>query len=344
MSSSRMEDRLSAYDFILAEDKIAKHPCEKREGSRLLVLQEKLRDAQMAQLPSFIEPGDLLVVNNTKVMNARIHTQRISGGKVEVFISEIQDDTHAYARIRPSRKIKQGESFELDEEHRIQCLERVGEGWLILCQPSVGSVMSRCGEIPIPPYLKRRAEPKDSERYQSVFARHLGAVAASTASLHLSETLLKQLSERGVSTAQLTLHVGMGTFAPLREEQLGERKLHIERFVLPQETVDPIKSTKARGGRVIAVGSTVTRCLESLALQGELCAKKGETDLFIQENFSFRVIDALLTNFHLPKSSLLMLVCAFGGQKRVLDAYQHAILHNYRFYSYGDAMLVFPLK
>ena len=344
MSSSQMEERLSIYDFILAEDKIAKHPCEKREGSRLLVLQEQLQDGKMEDLASFFERGDLLVVNNTKVMKARIHTKKESGGKIEVFISQRYDDTHAYARIRPSRKIKAGACFQLDETHSIQCLERSDEGWHILCQPSVDAVMSGFGEIPIPPYLKRRAQPEDTQRYQSIFAQHLGAVAASTASLHLSPPLLEKLEERGVSIAQLTLHVGMGTFAPLREEQLREKKLHAEHFILPQETVDAIQKTKKSGGRVIAVGTTVTRCLEALALQGELCAKKGETDLFIQENFSFRVIDALLTNFHLPKSSLLMLVCAFGGQKRVLEAYQHAILHGYRFYSYGDAMLVFPQK
>ena len=333
---------LSRYDFDLPEDRIARFPLSNRIDSRILEVQaEQLVDARMRDLPLMLRSGDRLVVNDTKVMNARIYTQRQTGGAVEILVTKLIDEQHCLAMIRPSRRIKPSEVFSFDTL-QIQCLHREDALWMLKCTPSVHEIMAQAGEIPIPPYFNRRATPEDQERYQSLFAKNMGAVAASTASLHLSEQLIADLKTRGISFSTVTLHIGTGTFAPLREEQIEQKKLHSEWFSISQQTVDDIAKTKEEGGRVIAVGTTVTRCLESAALEGELCAKKGETDIFIREDFSFRVIDGLLTNFHLPKSSLLMLVCALGGQKSIMKAYHHAIAKKYRFYSYGDAMLIWP--
>jgi S-adenosylmethionine:tRNA ribosyltransferase-isomerase len=332
---------LDAYDYHLPDDRIACFPRPNRSDSRLLCIKnDVITDRYISDLLDVLRPGDRLVVNNTKVMKARIHTHRKTGGAVEVFITKIKDKQYCSALIRPSRRIKEGEELRLDEHHSILCLSRVGAAWRVRCTPSVQEVMDGFGSIPIPPYFKREANEEDEERYQSIFADQVGAVAASTASLHMSPELRDILLERGIDISTLTLHIGMGTFSPLREEQLLKKKLHKEWFSLSANTVEEILETKKSGGRVIAVGTTVTRCLESVAQQGELCEKSGETDLFIQNDFSFRVIDGLLTNFHLPKSSLLMLVCSFGGRDSILDAYQHAIENDYRFYSYGDAMLI----
>ncbi len=335
---------LARYDFTLPEDRIARFPLYNRIDSRILQVQgKKVLDGKMCDLPVLLQEGDRLVVNDTKVMHARIYTRRKTGGAVEILVTKIIDNQYCLAMIRPSRRIKNGEVFDIGSQH-IQCVRREGDLWVLECTPSVHEVMEKTGEIPIPPYFNRRATARDEERYQSIFAKELGAVAASTASLHLSEGLIQNLQSKGVTFSTITLHVGTGTFAPLREKQIIEKKLHAEWFSLSSQTVDDIKETKSKGGRVIAVGTTVTRCLESAALEGELYAKKGETDIFIQEDFSFRVIDGLLTNFHLPRSSLLMLVCAFGGRDSIMQAYHHAIENRYRFYSYGDAMLIWPTK
>lgn len=334
---------LDSYDFHLPDDRIACFPSIQRSDSRLLCIEKSVcTDRHIPDLLDVLKPGDRLVVNNTKVMKARIHTHRKTGGAVEVFITKIEDEQHCSALIRPGRRIKEGEELCLDANHSIFCLSRTGASWRVCCTPSVQEVMNEYGAIPIPPYFKREATEEDEERYQTIFADQIGAVAASTACLHISSALKDALLERGVGISMITLHVGMGTFSPLREEQLQKKRLHKEWFSLGSETVKEILETKKSGGRVIAVGTTVTRCLESVAQQGELCEKTGETDLFIQDDFSFRVIDGLLTNFHLPKSSLLMLVCSFGSKETILNAYQHAIENSYRFYSYGDAMLVFP--
>ena len=341
--NSDIETFLERYDFDLPSDQIARFPTPRRIDARILqVKDEQFFDGHMCDLPKLLQAGDRLVVNDTKVMHARIHTHRKTGGAVEILITKLIDDQHCRALIRPSRRIKQGEIFSIEEDHTIQCLSRDEHSWILSCTPSVHAIMQKIGEIPIPPYFNRKATAEDETRYQSRFAKNLGAVAASTASLHLSDQLISELKDKGVSFSTITLHIGMGTFAPLRAEQIIKKKLHSEWFSLSQQTVDDIAATKRNGGRVIAVGTTVTRCLEAAAQEGELCAKKGETDIFIQEDFSFRVIDGLLTNFHLPKSSLLMLVCAFGGKETIMQAYQHAITQQYRFYSYGDAMLIWP--
>ena len=340
---SNFLDVLNEYDFLLPEEHIARYPLPQRQDSRLLAVQGNvLHDKKMSSLPDVLKKGDLLVFNNTKVMKARIHTYRKTGGAVEVFVTKILDDQNCCALIRPSRKIKEGEQFVLGDGYELQCVSRNTDQWHLRCLPSVQEIMDTYGEIPIPPYFKREATAEDEIRYQSIFADKLGAVAASTASLHIDAELQEKITNRGIDIATLTLHIGMGTFAPLREEHIQTKKLHREWFSLEEKTIRKIQATKTSGGRVIAVGTTVARCLESVAQDGELCAKSGETEIFIQEGFSFRVMDGLLTNFHLPQSSLLMLVCAFGGKETILRAYQHAIKENYRFYSYGDAMLILP--
>ena len=334
---------LQGYDFVLPEERIARFPRESRSGARLLHVQGgTIHDRKIVDLVELLQPGDRIVVNNTKVMKARIHTRRKTGGSVEVFLTKVHDDQHCSALIRPSRKIKQGEAFILDAEHRITCLARDGGSWELRCTPSVSSVMDSFGAIPIPPYFKREADERDEERYQSIFASEEGAVAASTACLHIDEQLRARLLKKGVGISTITLHIGTGTFAPLRQEQIEAKRLHKEWFSISEQTVNDIVQTKMEGGRIIAVGTTVTRCLESVAKEGKLIAQSGETDLFIQEGFLFQVIDGLLTNFHLPQSSLLMLACALGGREHILEAYQHAIQEKYNFYSYGDAMLIDP--
>lgn len=334
---------LKDYDFVLPSVRIARFPRERRSDARLLHIHGSLmRDRGIVDLLDVLRRGDRIVVNNTKVMKARIHTKRQTGGSVEVFVTKVYDESHCSALIRPGRRIKEGEEFLLDDTHRIRCISRVGASWELECIPSVASVMDRFGSIPIPPYFKRAANEKDEERYQSIFACEEGAVAASTACLHIDASLQKRLLEKGVGISTLTLHIGTGTFAPLRSEQIEQKKLHKEWFFLSEQAVEEILETKKNGGRVIAVGTTVTRCLESVAQKGVLTAQEGETDLFIQDGFDFQVIDGLLTNFHLPQSSLLMLACAFGGRDNIMRAYEHAIQEEYDFYSYGDAMLIIP--
>ncbi|MAA78526.1 MAG: tRNA preQ1(34) S-adenosylmethionine ribosyltransferase-isomerase QueA [Deltaproteobacteria bacterium] len=334
---------LQNYTFVLPEERIARFPRKNRSDARLLYVKENsIQNRNIVDLVDLLQSGDRLVVNNTKVMKARIHTKRKTGGSVEVFVTKVHDNRHCSALIRPSRRIKEGEQFILDREHTITCLRRNDVDWTLHCTPSVSSIMDSFGSIPIPPYFKREANEQDEERYQSIFADEEGAVAASTACLHIDQTLQARLIEKGVGISAITLHIGTGTFAPLRQEQIETQKLHKEWFSISEQTVQDILETKNNGGRIIAVGTTVTRCLESVAKKGSFIAQSGETDLFIQEGFSFQVIDGLLTNFHLPQSSLLMLVCAFGGRKNILDAYHHAIQEEYNFYSYGDAMLVIP--
>ncbi len=348
--SEEYERLLGRYDFNLPDSLIAIYPPEKRSGGRLLFLHENVvQDNTILNLPTLLHEGDLLVMNNTKVMAARVAAQRKTGGRVEVFVTKVHDRISCTGMIRPSRKIKEGEVLwvchdngEVAAGYTVTCVKREGALWQLRMHPGAAELMERCGQIPIPPYLNRKATEQDRLRYQTVFAGPLGAVAAPTAGLHLSSALMKSLEEKGVRLATITLHVGMGTFSPLREENIQRNALHAERYAVSKETAAAIVETKRRGGRVIAVGTTVTRCLESLAQDGGICDKIGETSLFIRENFPFQVIDGLLTNFHLPKSSLLMLVCAFGGRERVLNAYRHAIENHYRFYSYGDAMLLFP--
>ncbi len=301
---------------------------------------------RVIDLPERLSPGDLLVVNDTRVLRCRLHLERASGGRVEVLLLRA-DAELVPALVRPAKKLKIGERLRLpgaatDDSRGVIIEGRAGDGTVIVRPlPDAVSLMAERGELPLPPYLHRDARPEDDERYQTVFAAHDGAVAAPTAGLHLTEALLGRLAERGVGLARVTLHVGQGTFQPLRAEDLARGALHAERYEISAETAAAVAACRARGGRVIAVGTTSLRALESAAdPEGRLRVGPGETTLFVREGYRPRVISGLLTNFHLPETSLLMLVCALGGRERVLGAYQEAIAHGYRFYSYGDAMLL----
>ncbi|MCP4809724.1 MAG: tRNA preQ1(34) S-adenosylmethionine ribosyltransferase-isomerase QueA [Proteobacteria bacterium] len=326
---------LSAYDFALPSERIAVHPPPERDGGRMLVLGDRTRHAVVPDVVDLLQPGDVLVVNDTRVLHARLRARRATGGAVEVFV--LGEDR---AMLRPARRLKVGEHLQVDDAGTVELLEKDDEGWRVRFHPSAQALMDAVGEVPLPPYLERSATETDRERYQTVFAEHPGAVAAPTAGLHLTEALLRRLRDKGVQVVTITLHVGAGTFRNLRAEDLERGELHPERYVVTEETA---RVVNACTGRVVAVGTTVTRTLESAVdADGVLVAGGGVTRLFLQEGARFRRVDALLTNFHLPRSSLLMLVCAFAGRERVLAAYDEAIRDGYRFYSYGDAMLVLP--
>lgn len=347
-------DPLAAFDYTLPPDRIASRPPPERDGGRLLDLTgENACDRQVVDLPSLLSPGDLLVVNNTRVVPARVRAQRASGGRVEVFFLT-HTGAEVEAMLRPARRLKQGERLIVLDRDGEPCRDvwvQVGRrshggAFSVVAHPDAQTVMARAGAMPIPPYLKRDADHDDDHRYQTIFAGPAGAVAAPTAGLHLTERILGQLDELGVKQAVVTLHVGAGTFRDLRPEDLERGELHAERYHVPQATSDAIAECKARGGRVVAVGTTATRTLESAArarwTDGGSLAGEGTTRLFLKPGDPFMVVDLLWTNLHLPRSSLLMLVCAFGGRDRVMAAYARAVERGYRFFSYGDAMIVGP--
>jgi S-adenosylmethionine:tRNA ribosyltransferase-isomerase len=332
---------LSDYDYELPSELIARWPTASRDGARMLQLGSEIAHKNVVDLPTTLRKGDLLVVNDTKVMPARVRARRSTGGAVEVFFLE-EGEGVCRALVRPSKKLKVGESLTAGP-YQIHLESRGAEGeWRVKPSVSSAQIMAEIGEMPLPPYLDRAEEAADKSRYQTVFADQSGAVAAPTASLHLSDALLQELADRGVGLAKLTLHVGIGTFRNLRPSDLANGELHPERFNVPQRCVDQIRACRMRGGRVIAVGTTVTRTLESATQPGERVPEAGEgvTRLFLREGARFSCVDGLMTNFHLPRSSLLMLVCAFAGRERVLSAYAEAISQEYRFYSYGDSMLI----
>ena len=337
---------LDDFDFTLPPELIAQHPTPERSASRLLHLAHGAQhDRQFAELPRLVEPGDLLVFNDTKVIRARLLGQKESGGQAEVMIERLVDRSHAVAQIRASKSPKPGSRIVLENAIVLTVTGRTGEQSEFFALELVGDgdlfeLVEQYGHLPLPPYITHAAGPDDETRYQTIFARHAGAVAAPTAGLHFDHETLAQLGERGAELAWLTLHVGAGTFQPVRVNDLAEHHMHTERFEIPQATVDAIARTRARGGRVIAVGTTSLRALEAAAQHGELCAGAAETDIFITPGYRFRVVDRLITNFHLPKSTLLMLVSAFAGTDIIRAAYRHAIAEGYRFFSYGDAMLL----
>jgi len=337
---------LDDFDFDLPPELIAQHPASERSASRLLhVAAGTLRDQQFVGLPQLIKPGDLLVLNDTRVIKARLYGRKDSGGKVEVMIERIADARHAVAQIRASKSPKAGSRIVIEGAFTVTVSGRSGEQSEFFALELAGAgdlyaLIEQHGRLPLPPYITHGAESDDETRYQTVFARHLGAVAAPTAGLHFDETMLATLAAQGAELAFLTLHVGAGTFQPVRVHDLSEHRMHSERFNIPQATVDAIARTRARGGRVIAVGTTSLRALEAAAQGGELVAGDAETDIFITPGYRFRVVDRLITNFHLPKSTLLMLVSAFAGTQTMRAAYRHAVARRYRFFSYGDAMLI----
>jgi S-adenosylmethionine:tRNA ribosyltransferase-isomerase len=338
---------LALYDYALPPQRIAQEPPPTRDGGRLLCLDRasgEVAHARIRDLPSQLLPGDLLVVNATRVLAARLRGRKPSGGSVEaLLLAPLGERRHralvrARGRLRVGQKLLFGRGARASEAE-IAALEP--DGSVVLAFASEDSPYA-LGETPLPPYI-RRSEPRadDVERYQTTYAREPGSVAAPTAGLHLSESLLRALDARGVERAELVLHVGLGTFRPLAEQQLASRRLHAESYVLPEETAAAIERARRRGGRVVAVGTTSARVLETCARgEGLVRSGAGQTDLFLAPGDRFRVVDALLTNFHLPRSSLLLLVAAFAGREPVLRAYAQAVRADYRFYSYGDAMLV----
>ncbi len=344
-------DRLADYDYALPPGLIAQQPLAARSDSRLLRLDRPgggLRDLRIVDLPSLLDPGDLLVFNDTRVIPARVSGRRPTGGQAEIFLERVLDDAAGLAlvQLRASKAIRPGQLLHTAAGD-VQVVEPAGSMWQVRTPCAALAFFERCGTVPLPPYITRAADADDRERYQSVFARDPGAVAAPTASLHFDAALLQALAQRGLRSATLTLHVGAGTFQPVRVESLAGHRMHPERFSVPAELAAQIAATRAAGRRVVAVGTTVVRALETAAAQAAAAGSAellqpgaGESTLFIRPGFRFRVVDAMLTNFHLPKSTLLMLVAAFAGRDAVLAAYAHAVRQGYRFFSYGDAMLI----
>jgi S-adenosylmethionine:tRNA ribosyltransferase-isomerase len=336
---------LDDFDYFLPPERIAQMPLTERSASRLLVMRgSALEDRGIRDLPGLLAPGDLLVMNDTRVIHARLFGRKDTGGHVEVLVERIAADGEVIAQVRASKAPKAGSHLLLEEVVAVDVLGRIGEFWRLSFTGDAIELIERHGRLPLPPYIDRTADAPDEERYQTVFAREKGSVAAPTAGLHFDPPLLAELATCGIETAHVTLHVGAGTFQPVRVHNLAEHRMHKERYFVPQATVDAIAACRSRGGRVVAVGTTTLRTLETTALDGEpdgkLRAGSGESELFVTPGFNFNVVDVLLTNFHLPKSTLLMLVSAFGGLENIRAAYRHAIEHNYRFFSYGDAMLL----
>jgi len=333
--------KLSDFDFELPKSLVAQHPSANRTDSRLLVLKDNFINSTFAQLGDFLKPNDLLILNDTKVIPARLFGQKDSGGKVEVLIERVVSDHEAFAMIKASRSPKVGSYIILENKVRLKiCDKNDGIYSVSFESDSILKTLNEVGHIPLPPYIDREDVKEDANRYQTVYAQNNGAVAAPTAGLHFDESLLSSLKEQGIDHTFVTLHVGTGTFQPVKVENIESHKMHSEYYEVSQESVDKIVKTKAMGGRIIAVGTTAVRTLESIALNGELSSQKGETDIFIYPGFEFRIVDVLITNFHLPKSSLVMLVSAFIGFEKMLQSYQYAIKEKYRFFSYGDAMLL----
>ena len=337
--------RTTDFDFYLPDDLIAQFPAKERSASRLLRLDGKtgkLADEKFIDLPEFIAPGDLLVFNNTKVIKARLAGSKATGGQIEALIERVIDTQHALAHIKSSRSPKPGSKLLFADAFEAEVIERQDDLFLIkiLSNRDLLDLLDQYGSLPLPPYIEHDADAHDDERYQTVYAEQPGAVAAPTAGLHFDEAMLERLKVHGVNIAYVTLHVGAGTFQPVRVDNISEHKMHSELYSVPEETVALIKATQAQGKKVTAIGTTSMRALESAARSGELMAGSGDTDIFVTPGYEFKVVERILTNFHLPKSTLLMLVSAFAGLEHIQQAYQHAIAQKYRFFSYGDAMLI----
>jgi len=351
--------RTDAYDYHLPPDRIARYPAERREGSRLLVIPRGgaggggVRDLGFTAFPELLRSGDLLVLNESRVLPVRLLGRKPTGAPCEVLlirpVGEDLDPSTAVrweALVRPGSKLKPGREVIVAPGFHVRIEAGApGGGRIVSLQTSLSSseALGRFGRLPLPPYLDREEEPLDRERYQTVYARDPGSVAAPTAGLHFTPEVLRQVEARGVEVARVSLHVGPGTFRPVESEELGAHEMHSEAWRVPPEAAAAVEGARARGGRIWAVGTTVVRTLESAAGEdGTLRAGSGETRLFIAPGFRFRVVDGLLTNFHLPRSTLLMLVSAFAGHEATMEAYAHAVASGYRFYSYGDAMAVLP--
>ena len=339
--------QLSDFNYDLPTELIAQHPLANRTDSRLLEIKADgsnaaiLVDRQFRDILNLIKPGDLLVFNDTKVIPARLHGKKETGGNVELLIERITGDKQAWVQVRASKVPKTGSIVHIHnragETFPVEIIGYDGRFYEVRFPENIFSLLEHFGELPLPPYIEHQPNQEDANRYQTVLAKNPGAVAAPTAGLHFDQLILSQLQELGVKQASVTLHVGAGTFTPVREEDLSKHKMHYEWFSIPTETMAAIESTHQAGGRVIAVGTTSLRALES---QAQMQKNSGETNLFITPGYTFKTVDCLLTNFHLPKSTLLMLVSAFAGVDNIRNAYQHAIHNQYRFFSYGDAMFL----
>ncbi len=337
--------QLDDFDYHLPEELIAQAPAAVRSASRLLHLDGvtgALSDRRFADVLELLQPGDLLVLNDTRVIKARLTGRKATGGRIEVLIERVIDPHEAWAQIRASHAPKPGGLLLLGEGIEAQVVAREDDLYRLRFAGDAGvlALLERHGSVPLPPYITHEPDAGDESRYQTVYARTPGAVAAPTAGLHFDAALLDALRQRGVHIAYLTLHVGAGTFQPVRTQDLAAHRMHGEWYSLPQETVDALRTTRAAGGKVIAAGTTSLRALEAAVADGDPVAGDAETALFILPGYRFRIVDRLITNFHLPKSTLLMLVSAFGGVEHIRAAYRHAIAQRYRFFSYGDAMLI----
>ncbi len=334
--------QVADFDFDLPDALIAQLPPAVRGGSRLLHVEASgtLHDRRFGDLPALLRPNDLLVMNDTRVIKARLFGTKDSGGRVELLVERVTGEFDALAFIRASHAPKPGSCIHLAEGITLDVLARQDGLTQLRFPRPVLQVLDQLGQLPLPPYIEHAPTADDEARYQTVYANEPGAVAAPTAGLHFDNAMLDALRDQGIRTAQVTLHVGAGTFQPVRVDHIAEHKMHSERYTIPQATVDAIAETHARGGRVVAVGTTSLRALEASAQHGMLRAGSDETDIFIMPGYRFQVVDALITNFHLPKSTLLMLVSAFAGVDTIRAAYAHAIAERYRFFSYGDAMFL----
>ncbi|MDX8386647.1 MAG: tRNA preQ1(34) S-adenosylmethionine ribosyltransferase-isomerase QueA [Gallionella sp.] len=351
--------RTDEFDFDLPEQLIAQHPTAVRGSSRLLYAHDGTQEnRQFGDLLALLKPNDVLVLNDTRVIKARLFGNKVShlspgsiqsgnnndsiGGKVEVLVERVLSDHEVLAQVRASKSPRAGSKMILAEDLSVEVLGRKGEFFHLRfdSDEAVFDLLEQHGRLPLPHYISHTADQEDEQRYQTVFAREAGAVAAPTAGLHFDDTMLDALRNKGIVIVYVTLHVGAGTFQPVRVESVSDHTMHSERYEIPQATSDAIAQAHVSGGRVVAAGTTSLRALESASTEGQLKSGKGETSIFITPGYRFKVVDILLTNFHLPRSTLLMLVCAFGGMKEMLKAYQHAVNHEYRFFSYGDAMLI----
>ena len=327
--------RVAEFDYALPEELIAQRPAPERAASRLLRLDARsgrLEDLAFADLPALVDARDALVLNDTRVIKARLAGRKQSGGRIELFVERVTGAREALALVRSSHAPREGAELVVGDGVRVQVLGRDADLYRVRFAEDVHPVLERCGAVPLPPYITHAPDAADAERYQTVYAERPGAVAAPTAGLHFDRSMLERIAVRGARIARLTLHVGVGSFQPVRVEQIEAHRMHREHYEVPRETMDAIA-----GRRVLTVGTTTLRALESAALSGQL---RGETELFIRPGFEFLLAERLLTNFHLPKSSLLMLVAAFAGLENIRRAYAHAIAKRYRFFSYGDAMLI----
>ncbi|WP_417531337.1 tRNA preQ1(34) S-adenosylmethionine ribosyltransferase-isomerase QueA [Marinobacter lipolyticus] len=336
---------VSDFHFDLPDELIARYPLKERTASRLLSLNGLSGDIdhlQFTDLPDLLQPGDLLVFNDTRVIPARLFGRKETGGQVEVLVERVLGEHEILAHVRASKALKPGQKILLEDGTALQMTGRDDALFRLICDSdeAVLDVLERIGHMPLPPYVDRPDESSDRERYQTVYAREAGAVAAPTAGLHFDESMLERLKAQGVDVAWVTLHVGAGTFQPVRVDRIEDHVMHSEVAHVPEQTVDAVNRTRARGGRVVAVGTTSVRSLESASRGGVLRPFRGETDIFIHPGYRFQAVDAMVTNFHLPESTLIMLVSAFAGYNNVMAAYAEAVREKYRFFSYGDAMFI----